>query len=132
MQQYLPAFCALAGAVIGAASVAFVTWITQRQETKRRLLATLIECGFEEWKTHIEIADKRKSAKPIAPPWAYILVMTSYAPLLEHAGDFSDAEIRKKIRKIAGISNTIIKESKMACAPGDVDKTESPERSRGV
>lgn len=58
--DYLPAICALAGAVIGAAGVGFVTWLTQREETKRRLMTTLIERGMKEWEEHFDIATIRR------------------------------------------------------------------------
>lgn len=99
LPQYFGAICALAGAVIGAASAAIVTWITQRQETKRRVIASLIESGMKEWEAMFDLLSKPK-ANSVLPPWAFILALSQYAELLEKAPDMKEDELIRLIAKI--------------------------------
>lgn len=99
MEGWFAALCALLGAVVGAGSVGFVTWITQRQETRRRVAAAMIDGGMKEWAEHFGRLPKTP-ARSVLPPWAYAIAMAQHAEAIEKSGGLTDAEMRKLIEKI--------------------------------
>lgn len=94
MEIEFSAVCALLGAVVGASGVAITTWITQRQETKRRIIATLIESGMKEWSKHFDVLI-HSPGYAITPPWVYIMGVSQYAKTLEKLPKLTDDELKE-------------------------------------
>ena len=95
---YVAAICGLAGAIIGAASTAVVTYITQRQETRRRLTAALVTAGLEQWKEYLATYKAGMADSVLYTPEVYIFHLAQFAPLIEKAGSISDADLAQEIR----------------------------------
>lgn len=116
--EYIAAICGLAGAVIGATSVAIVTYITQRQETRRRLISSLVAAGLEQWKEYFSAykSEHRQQGSILYPPEVYIFHIAQFAPLIERAGTLSDAQLAKEIRLYFAKIDLVAHECEMADA----------------
>lgn len=116
--EYIAAICGLAGAVIGAMSVAIVTYITQRQETRRRLVSSLVAAGLEQWKEYFAAykSGHIRQGSALYPPEVYIFHIAQFASLVEKAGSISDAELAKEIRSYFAKINLITHECQIADA----------------
>lgn len=114
--EYIAAICGLVGTVIGAASVAIVTYITQRQETRRRLISSLVAAGLEQWKEYLSAykSDQVPQCSTLYSPEVYIFHITQFAPLIEKAGSISDSELAQEIRTYFAKVNLITHECEIA------------------
>lgn len=132
---YIAAICGLVGAIIGAASTAVVTYITQRHETKRMLTANLVAAGFEQWKEYFATYKTGKAGGILYPPEIYIFNLAQFAALIEKAGSLSDADLAQEIRSYSAKVNLVSHEYEIENAArhtaSDVCSGKSPVNQRG-
>ena len=87
---------ALLGSFIGSVSTIAVTWIIQRQETRRRITDSLINAGMKQWEKAFYIIKERGGA--IQPPEQYILTLAQYAKVIPELDSLSEDDLAGKAR----------------------------------
>ena len=113
---YIAALCGLAGAIIGSASTAIVTYITQRQETRRKLLSALVSAGLEQWKQYFGTYKAGHSGSSLYTPEVYIFALVQFASLIEKNRTLSDAQLIQEIRAYFAKINLVTHEYEAANA----------------